>query len=344
MQFFLVSNGPGEVAGWVKPIATAIRKRHPDSRIELFLVPCQFRSGDEKKMAESFGTLDKVYSPQEYFKFLKTPLDQKPSEGVVLGLGGDLKHTEMIKWKLNLPAYLYSESLTEHKNFQQVFNVNRDGNLMADFEKAPEIDLASLIQQKKISFFPGSRKNFIKVLIPFYKKTIQEILKVMPETQVSWFLPPHLKSQLTNDYSLEPQTVLSQINETALMVTIIGTNNVEFAINKIPMLVWLPYNWPHLIPLPGLFGLMSQIPILGLIFKILAIAVDSLFPKNLSWPNRQGVPNLVPEIHGFLSPKKLAALIVKELNHPVYLLKQSEQLNGLFGSRGIADRIVAQLK
>jgi hypothetical protein len=215
---------------------------------------------------------------------------------------------------------------------------------MADFEKAPEIDLAQLIEEKKISFFPGSRPKFIKTLIPFYQKTIKQLKKLMPEVQTAWFLPPHLKNELISKFQLNKDEVLSQINKTSLMITIIGTNNVEFAVNKIPMLVWLPYNWPSLIPLPGLFGLLSQIPVLGLIFKFIAIAADSLFPKSLSWPNRQGIPQLVPEIHGYLSPQKLAKIIVKELNHPTYLLKQSEDLNGLFGSRGIADRIVSQLK
>jgi len=344
MHFILVSNGPGEVAGWVKPIAMALRKKTPDARIELFLVPCQFRSGDEKKMAESFGTLDRVYTPKEYFQFIRKPFKAPEPHGVILGLGGDLKHTEILKSKFKYPTYLYSESLLTHKNFNYVFNVKRDGNLMADFEKAPEVDLAELIEQKKISFFPGSRPKFIKTLIPFYKRTIKELKKMMPEIQISWFLPSHLKNDLVQRFELKEKEVLTQINKTSLMITIIGTNNVELAVNKIPMLVWLPYNWPSLIPLPGLFGLLSQIPIVGLIFKLLAIAVDSLFPKNLSWPNRQGISNLVPEIHGYLSPKKLAQIIIKELNHPTYLLKQSQDLNGLFGSSGIADRIVSQLK
>lgn len=344
MQFILVSNGPGEVAGWVRPISAALRQKYPDSNIELFLVPCQFRSGDEKKMAESFGTLNQVYTPQEYFKFLKKPLQNAPTEGVILGLGGDIKHTEMLKWKLKLPAYLYSESLTEHKSFEYVFNVARDGNLMADFERAPDVNLKDLINEKKISFFPGSRKRFIKSLIPFYKKTILEIHKRDPQVKAQWFLPSHLKNDLMKKYELNESQVLPQINDTALMVTIIGTNNVEFAVNRIPMLVWLPYNWPGLIPLPGLFGLLSQIPLFGLIFKMIAIIVDTLFPRNLSWPNRQGQKNLVPEIHGYLKPAQLARLILKELHHPDYLLKQSEQLNGLFGSKGIADRIVSRLK
>jgi hypothetical protein len=298
----------------------------------------------KKKMADSFGTLDRVYPPKEYFKFIRSSSKPTNSKGVILGLGGDIKHTEMLKWKFKYPAYLYSETLTSHKNFEYVFNVKRDGNLMADFDKAPEIDLSLLIEQKKISFFPGSRKKFIKALIPFYKRTIKELNKIMPEAQTAWFLPPHLKKELIKDFALDENKILNQINNTALMVTIVGTNNVELAVNQVPMLVWLPYNWPSLIPLPGLFGILSQIPGVGLIFKIIAITVDSLFPKNLSWPNRQGTPNLVPEVHGYLTPSKLAKLIAKELNHPTYLLKQSESLNGLFGSKGIADRIVSQLK
>jgi hypothetical protein len=267
MQFILVSNGPGEVAGWVKPVAAAIRKKFPQDAIHLFLVPCQFRSGDEKKMAESFGTLDKVYSPKEYFQFLKNKSHTLPEKGLIFGMGGDIKHTEMLKWKLNYPAYWYSETLTAHKSFKYVFNVKRDGNLMADFDRAPNVDLASLIEHKKVSFFPGSRKKFIKVLIPFYQKTIIELKKIMPEVQTAWFLPPHLKKELTEQYDLNEKTVLNQINDTALMVSIVGTNNVELAVNQVPMLIWLPYNWPSLIPLPGLFGILSQIPVLGLVFN-----------------------------------------------------------------------------
>jgi hypothetical protein len=50
----IVSNGPGELSTWVKPLVTQISETLPEARIIILLVPCPYASGEEEKVAASF--------------------------------------------------------------------------------------------------------------------------------------------------------------------------------------------------------------------------------------------------------------------------------------------------
>ena len=51
----LVSNGPGELYTWVRPVLAELRRQAPERRVSISLIPCQFASGHETKIAETFG-------------------------------------------------------------------------------------------------------------------------------------------------------------------------------------------------------------------------------------------------------------------------------------------------
>ena len=60
MKVALLTNGPGELCGWVRPVIAELRKR--EHSVSLWLLPCQFASGYERVVASGFGA-DKLEGP-----------------------------------------------------------------------------------------------------------------------------------------------------------------------------------------------------------------------------------------------------------------------------------------
>ena len=88
----LLTNGPGELWGWVRPFAAELLRRRWD--VSLRILPCQFASGEERRIALSLGIPD-VTGPESP---LRTALSlrkfgkgaNEPPPEAVVQLGGDL--------------------------------------------------------------------------------------------------------------------------------------------------------------------------------------------------------------------------------------------------------------
>lgn len=117
VDIVLLSNGPGEVFTWVRPVVQALRSPvHPfpfPCRISLILSPCPHASGREGAIARSWPEIDRVQEPEFFFPFL---LWGKTAEGwewghrgVVLFLGGDQLFPVMIGKRLGYGTVIYAE-------------------------------------------------------------------------------------------------------------------------------------------------------------------------------------------------------------------------------------------
>lgn len=133
LEFVLTSNSPGEVAGWLTPVAETLVERFPTARLLVFLPPCDFASGSEKAVASTLPGISRVFGPGEYVRFALT--GRLPGEGIgkprrrggrssqgegyrqagnarkgaVLFLGGDLLHAVLLSRRFGLPAFAYTE-------------------------------------------------------------------------------------------------------------------------------------------------------------------------------------------------------------------------------------------
>ena len=95
LDIVILSNGPGEVATWVKPVVRALGS-HAEAarlRISVLLSPCPHASGNEHETALSYPEVDRVQAADDFFRFLLTGKtadgwDWHP-QGVVVFLGGD---------------------------------------------------------------------------------------------------------------------------------------------------------------------------------------------------------------------------------------------------------------
>ena len=109
LNIVLISNGPGELATWVKPLLKQLRQYLPQARVVVALVPCPHSSGQEKKYAQRlYGAY--TIAPEETLRYLLTGTLPKglalAKHGVILQLGGDTLFGVSFRWRSGFPLSL----------------------------------------------------------------------------------------------------------------------------------------------------------------------------------------------------------------------------------------------
>ncbi|MEH2175334.1 lipid-A-disaccharide synthase [Nostoc sp.] len=131
VDILILSNGPGEVTTWVRPVVKALRQELGDDRsvvrISVVLSPCSNASGKEAAIALSFPEVDRVQGAEHFWQFLlwgKTfeNWDWR-SRGVVVFLGGDQIFPVIIGKKLGYHTVVYAEWEARWHNWIDRFGV-----------------------------------------------------------------------------------------------------------------------------------------------------------------------------------------------------------------------------
>ena len=205
MQAVLVSNGPGELYTWVQPVLAELR-RHPHVRVHIGLVPCQFASGSETRIAATFGA-DSVSAPGDFARYTtlgrRLPgLEQPAPDGFVLSLGGSAGMALDIGKRLGYPVYRYSFVPTWHRKLAGLFvhdaraerrarllgapreRLERIGNLVADAVKLAEP--APEPGKPHVLLMPGSRDAFAVHLIPLMIALADALGERYPQARFVW--------------------------------------------------------------------------------------------------------------------------------------------------------------
>ncbi|MBW4650616.1 MAG: lipid-A-disaccharide synthase [Kastovskya adunca ATA6-11-RM4] len=116
-DILILSNGPGEVTTWLRPVVKALRQLLGDDRslvrISVVLSPCPNATGEEVAIALSYPEVDRVQAAEHFFPFL---LQGKTAEnwdwrdnGVVVFLGGDQFFCVVIGKRLGYRTVIYAE-------------------------------------------------------------------------------------------------------------------------------------------------------------------------------------------------------------------------------------------
>ena len=187
-QVVLVSNGPGELYTWVKPVLDELRRSAPATRVSISLVPCQFAGGNEAAIAETFQP-DTLTTPSQYLRSAAAGAaprglrDDAAGNGAVIGLGGNAALTVALGNRLGFPSYRYSFEPHWQKGLDLLMvpdeqvatkavrrgapktSVHAVGNLVADAVQAAKG--VSDPGDPHVLLFAGSRDSFAVHLIPF---------------------------------------------------------------------------------------------------------------------------------------------------------------------------------
>ncbi len=117
IDIIILSNAPGEVTTWVRPVVRALRAKLGEDRstirISVIMSPCPNASGREVQMLTAYPEIDRVQGAEHFTKFLlwgKTADNWDwRSTGVVIFLGGDQFFPVVIGKRLGYQTVVYAE-------------------------------------------------------------------------------------------------------------------------------------------------------------------------------------------------------------------------------------------
>ena len=119
LAIIFVSNGPGELATWVKPLAKELNKQIALSpkastssiSLNLVLVPCPNATGNENLVAKKWLQFEKIIKAKNFWELLIKPKKfcSWPSKGLVIFLGGDQFWSVLLSARLGYLHMTYAE-------------------------------------------------------------------------------------------------------------------------------------------------------------------------------------------------------------------------------------------
>ncbi len=399
MRIALTANGPGEVAGWVRPLVRRLYERAPDTDIYLFLVPDDYATGHEAEMARRLFPSAHVFDPKAYVRVaLGRSAENLPQNvDVVQYLGGDLMHAMRLHGRFGGAASTYKFSKQSYSpKWQRAFAVDWKSVEQLRGWKVPEeriitvgnlaIDGALLeaqapleegAPQDGILVMPGSRTYEVEHMIPFFFTAALRIVQERPGTPIAFGISPFTplrdvrkaverggdsrvfaqRGRLVEEngrawlVSLDGSArfpvlhnALAAATRARLVLTLPGTKCIELAILGVPMVAITPLNAPEKIAFNGPLTYLDRIPFVGVPLKRnVAVAVSKRF-KYHTQPNIDAGAMVIEELHGTLTPGRVARVALERFDDADWLALSKKRLASLYESHvGAADRMAESL-
>ena len=226
VDILILSNGPGELATWVRPAVQALREKlgnaGTQARISVVLSPCPHATGKEAQIARSYPEVDRVQASEHFFPFL---LSGKTAEnwdwhetGVVLFLGGDQFFTVVIGKRLKYRTVIYAEWDARWYRWIDKFAAMKPevfakipqkyankftvvGDLIAEVagsqedQENPYPESESRTKIELIGLLPGSKAAKLALGVPLCLSIAQSIHRIRPQTRFVIPVAPTLDVQ-----------------------------------------------------------------------------------------------------------------------------------------------------
>jgi len=360
MKVALLTNGPGELWGWVRPVIAELRRR--GHSVSLWLLPCQFASGHERAAASNFGA-DKLEGPCSSAWMWHALAQEKTDR--VLQLGGDLLFGRRLSKRANAPLLCYSYGFKKGMQHAQVFtaykSMARDissklkapvqviGDLVKDsLETGKEATEPERPSGPHVLLFPGSRQPIRKLSFKWFTKITRHIRARVPDVRFTTMFSPFVPENEISaweDAGLNPlkgnaSTTALAMRNSDYALTQPGTNTLEMMHCGLPALVAIPFAFLDAAPIGGLAGLISSIPFAGAALKKWKLRQH--MEQNggfVSWPNKIAKQSIMDEAVGDLTPYDLAERIMASLNNEAKLSRVRAELLELSGKSGAVIRL-----
>jgi len=399
MRIAFTANGPGEVAGWLRPLLRSLYRRRPDLDALIFLVPDDYATGFEAQMVREAFPQAAVVEPKAYVKFALGARSEDIPDKVELVqyVGGDLLHAARIHSRLGGRAATYKFSRRAYRTtFDRAFAVDgrnvaqllawgtaperivEVGNLAIDgalFEASLPAETAT--PQDGIVIMPGSRSYEVENLVPFYFAVALRMLHERPALAVAFAISPFTpRAQVraaieggghprmfgrrgrfisengcdyltSEDGTLRIPVVtnaLAAAKRARLVLTIPGTKTIELAALGKPAIAITPHNAPEMVTINGPLTYLNRLPLVGVALKrAVAVAVSRRFEYHTQ-PNMDAGGSLIREVHGTITPGRLARIALESYEDRAWLASAGEALARLYSDHvGASDRMAESL-
>ncbi|ACK71180.1 putative lipid-A-disaccharide synthase [Gloeothece citriformis PCC 7424] len=251
IDILILSNGPGEVSTWVRPVVKALRQHLGDDRtsvrISVILSPCTHAMGTESAIAQSYPEVDRVQSPEHFFPFL---LWGKTAEnwdwhrkGIVLFLGGDQFFPLVIGKRLGYRTLIYAEwdarwyrwidhfavmnasvmrKIPPHYHDKMTVIGDLMEDIISEFSPSPLKDGSS---EALIALLPGSKPWKLDQGVPLCLAIAQQIQLKRPNTRFIIPVAPTLNLPTLAKFADRQQNPI--INQFAWVGASLGTNEED---------------------------------------------------------------------------------------------------------------------
>ncbi|HTU71864.1 MAG TPA: hypothetical protein VMF11_16290 [Candidatus Baltobacteraceae bacterium] len=399
MRIAFTANGPGEVAGWFRPLVRRLYERDLDLDVHLFCVPDDYATGYEAQHARRLFPSAHVYDPKTYLRVaLGRGTPGLPDRvDVVQYLGGDLMHAQRLHARLGGVASTYKFSRRRYRErFARFFAVDpKNVEQLEGWGTRPErivtvgnlaIDGALLEAQQPVEpgaptdgllVMPGSRRYEIENLIPFFFTMALRIVRERADVPIAFGLPPFTplpdvraaierggdprvwaqRGRLVEEGERAflasrdgavrfpiLRNALAAAMSARLVVTIPGTKCIELATLGIPMVAITPLNAPELVTFNGPLTYLDRVPLVGIPLKrAVAVGVSRRFAFHTQ-PNMDADESLICELHGTLTPGRVARVALERLEDAGWLRESGSRLAALYAQHvGAADRMAESL-
>jgi hypothetical protein len=197
IDIVILSNGPGEITTWVKPVVRALRAQvesHLQLRISVVLSPCPHSTGQEADIARQYPEVDRVQGAQHFWPFLlwgKTADNWDwRDRGVVVFLGGDQVYPVLVGRRLGYKTVIYAEWFTNWRRWVDAYGVMNQRL----------IDQAPVIYRSKFAVVGDLMSDGQAGLAD--RDRAAEQLGLTPETELIGLLPGSKRSKLTQGMPL----------------------------------------------------------------------------------------------------------------------------------------------
>jgi len=200
-------NAPGEVAGWLLPLAQHVKTLDPRVRIRAIITPCPFAGGREREILAAHPALDEVVELRPFlWRLLRG--HRSPADTLVLHLGGDRIYSLLIAKLLRAPAWVYGTSRQFARRYQRCLvptpraaeKLRRAGVAPGRIVSVGEmvvdsvpglVDPVSALRrlgidaenQEPVTLMAGSRPYEVEFMLPFYAGLIDDLARRRPSVR-----------------------------------------------------------------------------------------------------------------------------------------------------------------
>ncbi len=248
-DILILSNGPGEVTTWVRPVVKALRQQLGDDRalvrISVVLSPCPNATGKEAEIAQSYPEVDRVQGAEHFLPFLlwgKTVENWGwRDKGVLVFLGGDQFFSVIIGKRLGYRTVVYAEWDSRWHRWIDRFGVMKPeiiadapkkyahklavvGDLMADAqtqesgtpsqesEGGTNSSSSCILDSESwlIGLLPGSKPAKLAQGVPLALAIAQQIHEARPQTRFVIPVAPTLDFSILARFADPQQNLLIQ--------------------------------------------------------------------------------------------------------------------------------------
>ena len=251
LDIVILTNAPGEIATWVRPVVKALRQGLGTDnrvRISVILSPCPHSTGKEAQIVASYPEIDRVQAAEDFFPFLlwgKTAHNWHwRDRGIVIFLGGDQFYTLVIGKRLGYRTLVYAEWEARWYRYLDAFAVMNDraiqkvptryhhkftvvGDLIADIvlevAETSDDNFPTAIERDRtiIGLLPGSKPAKLMQGVPLCLAIAEKLQTLQPNVQFIIPVAPTIDADTLVYYArAENNSLIPQLGEvTAELIT-----------------------------------------------------------------------------------------------------------------------------